>query len=229
MKLLQVVYLLLLMIVVISCNTSQKLVGLWQIEKVKVGTQEMTPIARWTRLNADSTQESGNGWFQHSMGNWQYVSKDEKIRLVNSNGLKDEFDAFKVVKATEEAMVWLREEEGASVEVNLKKIEKIPQAPSNKILGAWRLKVGKKETAVSYLFFRWDQVLVSRQRGNQKKYGIYKTHGHKQEVQFVYYEDPLRQEDWTYRFNDNNNMVLESINKETETVLAYERIDYIPN
>ena len=51
-----------------SCTS--KIEGLWEIEKVKVGDKEMTPIARWVRLNPDKSQKSGNGWFQHSIGTW---------------------------------------------------------------------------------------------------------------------------------------------------------------
>ena len=60
-----------------SCKNEQTqkenaILGLWVVKKVKMGDQEMTPIARWMRFNKDSTQTSGNGWLQHSEGSWVF-------------------------------------------------------------------------------------------------------------------------------------------------------------
>ena len=45
-----------------SCKNQEvhelKVDGLWTVTKVKVGEQEMTPIAKWMQFNADSTQTS---------------------------------------------------------------------------------------------------------------------------------------------------------------------------
>ena len=55
-----------------SCNNKLeekvKIDGLWLVTKVKVGIKERTPISRWMKFNKDSTQTSGNGWLQHSVG-----------------------------------------------------------------------------------------------------------------------------------------------------------------
>lgn len=219
---------LLTILIASSCQTNVKLVGLWQIDKVKVGSQEMTPVARWTRINKDNTQESGNGWQQHSIGSWEYSQKEKQIDLVNYNGLKDEFGGFSVLTTTKEEMIWQRKEEGENVEITFKRIEKIPQAPSNKILGVWKLKNISKTKIQPYLFFRWDHILINRKDESGKKYGMYKTHGHKQELQIIYYEDPLRQESWNYKFSKDNSLVLESTSKEFKAVFEYERINYIP-
>lgn len=228
MKNAKIQLLLLSIILLSSCSMNQKIAGLWEIEKVKVGTEEMTPVARWTRLNKDNTQESGNGWRQHTVGKWAYDSKEKTINLLNENGLKDEFGGFQITEMGKQKMVWTRMEEGQSVAVYLNRIEKIPAAPFNKLLGVWRLKETTNNAAETYLFLRWDQIAISRTSSEDRKYGMYKTHGHKNELEIIYYEEPLRQEVWTYRFSASNDLILELKSKENKLQLEYERIDYIP-
>lgn len=124
-------------------------------------------------------------------------------------------------------MVWSREEEGQAVEVFLKKITSIPSAPANQLLGIWALKTSKATNSKDfkpYLFLRWDHLLINGSQPGEKKYGLYKTHGHKLELEIIYYEEPLRQEIWTYRFKGNDTLLL----KNEKIELEYERIDYIP-
>lgn len=211
----------------LACNTNSKMIGLWQIEKVSVGDMEMTPTAKWTRLNEDRSQSSGNGWHQHTVGSWNYDNKSRQIKLVSENGLKDEFGAFTVLEQDQKNMKWTREEEGEEVQIFLKKITKLPQAPFNTLLGVWKLQSDNKN-AISYLFFRWDQIAIHKKENQNKIYGMYKTHGHKNELQIIYYETPLRQEVWTYSFKDNDILLLENTSKEKPVKEVYERIDYIP-
>ncbi|MEM9820107.1 MAG: hypothetical protein AAF985_03515 [Bacteroidota bacterium] len=220
---------ILALILFTNCGIEKKLVGLWQIEKVKIGNQEMTPMARWTRLNKNKSQESGNGWFQHTIGQWTYDAQNNTIAITNSNGVKDEFEGFTINKVDNKKMIWSREEEGEQVIVTLKKTNKLPQATSNRLLGVWLLKTKnevKLEGSASYIFLRWDRIVVSRQESKSKQYGTYKTHGHKEELQIIYYEEPLRQEIWSYQFDGKNHLILEEINEKVK--LEYERIDYIP-
>ena len=41
--------------------------GMWLVTRVDVGTEIMTPVARWFRL-AKGHHVSGNGWQQHTFG-----------------------------------------------------------------------------------------------------------------------------------------------------------------
>lgn len=217
---------LLSLFILTSCKTNKTLEGLWLVEKVKVGDQEMTPNAKWTRLNADQSQESGNGWKQHSIGTWEIDSESQTLYFVTSNGIKDEFGGFTYEKSGADRMTWSREEEGAEVNIYLKKITKLPQAPADALFGVWQAKDDPE--AKSYLFFRWDQILVSKKSNQNRKFGMYKTHGHKPEVQIIYYEDPLRQEVWTYRFKENRDLVLSIEGEGEKHEKVYSRIDYIP-
>jgi hypothetical protein len=164
----------LLLIMISGCSPKKKIIGLWQIEKVQMGTQEMTPIAKWTKFNKDRSQESGNGWIQHTVGQWSYSAKEKTIIMDNTYGPRDELGGFKVEEIGRNNMVWSRREEGQTVTVKFKRIDKLPTAPANKLIGVWDLK-GEYQTG---LFFRWDQIVV-KYIGENKKYGCYKTHGHK--------------------------------------------------
>ena len=224
-------YLFLVLLIFSSCGVNKQLEGLWQIEKVEVGNQEMTPIAKWARLNKDQTHESGNGWNQHSIGSWNYNSKENKIMISNENGLEDAFGGFTIKQLSQEKMTWWRVEEGEEVTVHLNKINNIPSSPANTLLGVWKLNSNPKEVSnenISYLFLRWDNILVSRQENEGRRYAAYKTHGHKNEVEFIYYEDPLRLERWEYSFDGKNTLLLSKNDEGKITELRYERINYLP-
>lgn len=65
---LRLFFTLLILLSLPACEGKPSIDGLWLVKSVKVGGDEMTPNGRWMRFNTDSTQESGNGWFQHSVG-----------------------------------------------------------------------------------------------------------------------------------------------------------------
>ena len=212
-----------------DCGTQKKIVGLWQIEKVSIEKEELTPVAKWTKLNKDNSQESGNGWMQHSVGTWIYDQSRREISITNTNGIKDEYGGFHL-EFDQENMIWKRKEEGQNVQVVLKKINKIPRSQSNQLLGIWKLitkEENKLEDSKTYLHFRWDQILINKAKENIRKVGMYKTHGHKNELQVIYYEDPLRQEIWNFRIHQNILTLISSRNDNHE--MKYERINYIPN
>lgn len=215
-----------------SCGVNNQLAGLWQIEKVTIGNEEMTPVAKWTRINKDKTQESGNGWNQHTIGTWEYDKSSKKIELKNTNGIMDVYEGFKVLDINKENMLWSRKEEGEIVQVYLKKIKKIPKAPFNELLGIWQLSTIQEDTLdnlASYLFLRWDNILIDKKAKEGKKYGMYKTHGHKNELQIIYYETPLREVKWNYSFNKSGVLSLEREENGKSIKQEYERKNEIPN
>ncbi len=214
-----------------SCTVNKQLEGLWQIEKVKIGDEEMTPIAKWTRINSDNTQESGNGWNQHVIGNWEYDKASNKIELTNSNGIEDEYPGFTITEISGEKMLWSRQEDGQTVDVYLMKIDKLPAAPFNELLGVWQLQSNietSAENSTSYLFLRWDRILIDEKETEDRKYGIYKTHGHKNELQIIYYETPLRSVTWNYNFKEDGTLVLEKEENGKSEKQEYKRINHIP-
>ncbi len=208
-----------------SCKSSKKntsIEGLWLVEKVQMGTQEMTPIARWTRFNANHTQSSGNGWLQHSVGSWDF--KDNKLRVENSNGITDKFEPFHVSMEGEK-MIWKRKEEKDTVQVFLKKITELPASKGNDLLGLWKL-VGYAENGVdatskinvperAMIHFRWDNVYVQHNMPAGKRTGVYKIHGHKPEIQMINYGKGNSFDFWEFEIS-NDTLRMTSTDKTTE-------------
>ena len=84
------------LLLLISCNKedNNSIVGLWEVEKVSMGDHSMTPIARWMKFESDNTQVSGNGWLQHSYGNWSLTGKD--LSVEDFNGVSDNTNPFSI-------------------------------------------------------------------------------------------------------------------------------------
>jgi|AVFP01.1.fsa_nt_gi hypothetical protein len=178
LTLISVVFMTSLSLTFTSCepSTKSKLSGLWTITRVEVGDQEMTPNARWVRFYDDGTQESGNGWQQHSIGTWQYDAKLLLLKIENTNGLKDPFDAFQV-DLKGDKMSWYRAEEGQETNIFLERIDRIPASEGDQLMGFWT-----SDSAV--LFIRWDKRYVWSM-DTLRNAGIYHVHGHRNEIQFI--------------------------------------------
>ena len=214
----------------ISCNQEKAkhpMVGLWEITKVTIDGEENTPQGKWMRFNADSTQESGNGWLQHSRGTWKLDAATNELFLYQANGWKDEFENFKVAFAGED-MTWSRTEEGQKVDVFMKRVEKIPQRQADELYGVWQLysttidSIQMKAIDKTTIFFRWDKMFVAQDEQN-RSFGIFKTGSHKQEVEMVYYNPECTREYWDYSVK-NNILKLEAKNSEKKTIQTYQRI-----
>ena len=225
-----------------SCNNTLeekvKIDGLWLVTKVKMGENEMTPVAKWFRFNSDSTQTSGNGWLQHSFGKWSFNSNTNKLSTTNDNGVTDTAEPF-TVRFENQNMIWSRTEEGENVQVFMKRTDKIPTSEGNKLMGLWKLDTIKFKThqddyksfkkiipfSKASLFLRWDNTYVKQISKQEKEYGIYKIHGHKAEIQMVNYGKNPK---FTfYRFSiTKERLTLE--NTEGNEELVYQRIHQFP-
>jgi len=189
----------------------QNVAGLWQVQEVKVGDETMTPVARWMRFNEDNTQESGNGWLKHSEGNYEYNSTDSTLKMVDINGTADNNPPFQI-DVQEDQMTWTRMEDGQKVHVRLKPIDQLPASPANKLLGLWEINQSEGNTTdqeQGTFFIRWDNIFVYTHPSGEKKYGVYKCHGHKNEIELIYYGDECRREWWAFKYQDDQ---LEFIN-----------------
>ncbi|WP_319501065.1 hypothetical protein [uncultured Draconibacterium sp.] len=218
-----------------GCVYKPTIEGLWVVEKVNVGDQEMTPNARWTRFNADHSQESGNGWFQHSYGTWSLNAETNELSVVNENGIKDRAEPFKVTLEKDQ-MIWTRNEDGQNVEVLLKRSDNLPATFGDELLGLWKLeeavgdgvyfeaedaKVGKAS-----IFFRWDGRFDIRS-GKGRVHGVYNVHGHKPEVELIPYGGNLNRDFWTIDFYENT-ITLKLLNSETTVERKFSRINEFP-
>jgi len=212
-----------------SCQKQASLEGMWLVEKVSMGDQSMTPIARWMHFKTNNTQVSGNGWLQHSYGTWSL--ENNQLFVEDTNGITDNPDPFSV-EIQENTMIWTRVEDEQEVKVSLKRIEELPQSSGNKLIGLWKLTSfvsdGNDMTVVinpdgkSMLHLRWDNTYVRHNMPQGKKYGIYKIHGHKPEIQLVNYGNEPQFSFWTFSF-DEDQLTLTSA--DSKSVMKFERIN----
>lgn len=219
-----------------SCSISNKIQGTWVVENVKVGNDTMTPMGKWVKFQKDHTQTSGNGWVQHTIGTWKYHDKTDQLEFLQTNGFKDEFGPFDV-EIGKGKMVWKREEEGQPVKVSLRKTDLIPQSPADKLLGVWDLEsVTENGNDISknydpeqkrYLFLRWDKIFTIQHSPKGRIMGLYKTHGHRQDIQMVYYGETPKIENWQYEVTENQLILSASIDDE-KLRKVYKRIDFFP-
>lgn len=211
--------------------------GLWVVEKVTVGDQVMTPVAKWVRLDADGTQFSGNGWLQHTTGTWQLNEQTSELSFTSEPGPEDDFGAFKV-KYDAQHMTWERMEEGEKVVVALVRTNALPQSPADQIQGLWDLdKVVNKNEDITrqydpndkiYVFMRWDRVVVKRTAAGEKVNGIWQINAHQPELQLVNYSNKDNNEKWRIAFSDHA-MVWTGMDEDNkDLILTYHRIKVFP-
>ncbi len=215
----------------ISCKKKPTMDGLWLVKSVTVGKEEMTPNSRWMRFNSDSTQQSGNGWLQHSNGTWTLTQN--KLKIENTNSLNDPFEAFDIT-FDDHKMTWKRIEDAQPVTVNLEKIAKLPLAYNDQLLGLWKLDkaVGngsffsETENSIDYLFFRWDKRFVIR-NANGRHSGVYQVNGHKPQVTLFPYDESIERCNWEIMY-EKNQITLKKLNVDSIVTRRFERIYDFP-
>ena len=228
----QTIFLVIAISILNSCTDKPKIEGLWQVEKVEVGKEEMTPVARWVRFNADFSQEAGNGWLQHSIGTYDFNLSSNQLSIENTNGFEDTNEPFSV-RLEDEKMQWSRQEEGQNVIVHLKRADKLPMSPGNQLMGVWQLKkVTKDDQDISttmnpdgkrFLFLKWDRLFNIQNTPEGRLSGVYRIHGHKSKLELTYFGDDCIREYWDFEISDTT-LKLISVNTTAEIVKEYERI-----
>jgi len=204
-----------LIILLLSCSFSihaqkENLIGFWEIENVEVGEENMTPVAKWTKINADGTYQSGNGWLQNSKGTWNYDNENNKYSATDSLDIFDEFGGF-IVSFDQKKMFWEREEEGMQVKVTLGPIHELPMATSDYLEGMWQL-VDMSEKGQSILedfenaqehklFIRWDRMYMKFSPEGKKLTGYWHINGHKPEITLLPHQADENVESWRVEVN----------------------------
>ena len=155
--------------------------GFWLVTKVTVGTREITPVARWFRLD-NGKQVSGNGWVQHSFGTYKFDKTKSEVLFVTMNEPEDEYGAFKVVR-TGPLMTWSRKEENEMVVVELKPVTELPMSPADEAKGLWILSSAvNNDLDVTktfdpdhkhFLFIRWDHQYVKQINAHERVSGYW--------------------------------------------------------
>lgn len=236
MKTISAILLLISTIIFFSCESrnNESINGLWEVKLVTSGKEGRTPNARWMRFNADSTQQSGNGWLQHSIGTWSYNERNKELFIHNENGLIDTNGPF-IVRMNNDTMYWNRVEEGEKIVVKLEKTEVLPTTYSDKLLGLWQLdeakgdgdyfKQGKHPN--NYIFFRWDRRIVLGTPSG-RIHGVYNVHGHKAELELIPYNEDLKRSFWTINYNENS-ITIKLLNSDNAVERTFTRIHNFPN
>lgn len=198
-----------------SQTNEADLIGLWEITQVTVSNEHMTPIAKWVAFKADHTHRGGNGWVQHSIGTWHFDQNKSALNILTTNGIEDPYPPF-IVSQNDNGMQWKREEDGQAVIVFLKKIEEIPAAYSDKMMGLWQVVSIENEGGDSIIPFTKDAKLFMRidrrfsiHLPSGRKRGIWHAHAHRQQVQLLSDEGDAADTSWNVSF-DGEKMVWEN-------------------
>ena len=197
--------------------------GLWNITKVLVGGETMTPVAKWSRFECTDTLGpvrkgsvvNGNGGIINFRGHWQYNEEEQLLSSFNEAGAKDDYGPFSVENPSREKMVWRRMEEGQPIEVHLSRTRQLPKAPWDKIVGLWF--IAESSDGLSFRpgerwFIRWDRVFVRRASEDNRviRNGIWHLHAHRPQLTLWNNDQAEENTLWTISFEGANTMQWES-------------------
>jgi hypothetical protein len=228
---------LIILFLISSISKAQPVVGFWKVEKVEIGDFELTPIAKWIKINLDSTYQSGNGWLQNMEGKWIFDSRIMTYLSVGFNGIKDEFGPFSVTYK-DEAMIWKRAENGDSVVILLDRITKLPKLPADEITGLWELKeiiknnlskTGSFEAEeIKYIFLKWDRRYWSRKFNNKRTFGYWHINGHRPELTLIDDQKDKANEKWNILVKDRELKMIGISDSNKNSVRKYRSISEFP-
>lgn len=195
------------------CAQQHSINGLWGVCKVEVGTANMTPVAKWFRINPDGSIQAGNGWLQNSSGTWQYNSKTNIFSTVDSVGITDKFGGFQLTLSGD-TMFWERLEGDDLVRVTLLPIQTLPKAPADHLQGLWDLIEVKQNDSSSVstldtmhmhrLFIRWDRLYINFSSVGERHFGYWHVHGHRSELTLIPMRESQNKAQWTFEVNTHN-------------------------
>jgi len=213
------------------------LTGLWEIRSVTVGNEEMTPVARWTRIHANGTLESGNGWMQHTRGTYSYDPVSREFMPDNPLGVQDEAGPF-TVSFEDGKMIWRREEDGLRVVVVSEKVEELPMTPADLLNGLWDLagvtvrgedlNVMTDPDNQHYIYFGWDRIYRARNAEGKRITGYWHVNAHHPQLVLLPHQENGEPLTWTIEVGREVlrlTGVSESIQGEVRT---YRRQDHWP-
>ncbi len=216
---------------------AQDVTGLWEIKKVLVGGQTMTPVAKWTNIHKNGSYQSGNGWLQNSEGTWAFDKSKKLYTPTETNGIKDEFGPF-TVEFNNDTMTWLREEEGMIVTVTLEKINKLPKSTADRMVGLWDLQdvIKNGESIIAtidpnhkhYIFIRWDRLYIERTSQGERSTGYWHIHGHKPEVTLLNHDKKKPPKTWKVSTSTNEIKMIGISDSNKDIEMIYKRIYQFP-
>lgn len=218
--------------------TAQPVTGFWGITKVEVGDREMTPVARWTRIETDGTYRSGNGWQQNSVGNWSFDEEAGLFHPVEKDWIVDDFGPFTVVFEGKDAMRWSRTEDGMEVKVTLNRIEELPMSVADRLKGLWDLDSASREGAdittrfdpedKYYLLIRWDRVYIERSADGERTSGIWHMDSHRPHLSLLSHVEGVDARNWRASVSGDELRLTAMSDADKGIELVFRRINRFP-
>jgi hypothetical protein len=214
-----------------------KIDGLWIVKALKINNEDFTINKKWLRFGADSTQTSGNGWQQHTVGSWSYQKDSNMLTIKNDNNFNDFLEYKNPFKVTidENSMTLQGIDRGKDVTIVLERSTKLPTTEANKLVGLWKFNaifVDDKEVSDSlnptkkgmiYLGWENDYILYNYPEG--EKYGIFKTHSMRNQIDLINSSRTPAYQYYKFSLEDDQ-LVLKSTNSNKEIKLT--RIHQFP-
>lgn len=189
---------------------AQEMEGLWLVQKVEVGSKNMTPNAKWFDLKAGGIYESGNGWLKNGEGTWAFDANTSELKTKETYFLDQKAPPFKVSFLSSTEALWTRNEDGMTVQVFLKKASKKPMSRMDLAYGLWKAESGELDFN---LLIRWDRIY--ERRGNtDRKTGYWIAHAHRAEIVFLPHVAGATPETWKMEFEGLKTMTLTAISPE---------------
>ncbi len=191
-----------------------QITGRWKVDRVMVGSEVMTPVAKWFEINLEDSSGvqhsgsllSGNGGLINTRGSWSFNAAHHELLPSNELDETDPYGPFKV-KFDQGNMIWHRIEEEQEVSVSLVKVEEIPLAPWDQIVGFW------KDSENHKWFIRWDRVYIRRSATDNQivETGIWHINGHRPELMLINDQAGSPKKKWNIQFDGSDQMLWQSL------------------
>lgn len=210
--------------------------GLWEVRRVTVGNDVMTPTGKWVRLE-DGKQTTGNGSIEHTYGSYQFNKKTSALTLITENDPNEDFGPFTVTKFGANAMTWIRIEEGQTVTVELTRIRNLPVTPADAIHGLWDLERAMKGNeditnqldpqSKYWMFVRWDRI-YQISTGTERINGYWYINAHQPELRLMRFGREQEEDKWEVSFVVGKLVLLGISDSNKDQVLTFGRLTQFP-
>lgn len=228
------------MLILLCCTVvlhAQDVSGLWEVRRAEVGSEMMTPIARWFRLAPDGSLVSGNGGIVHSRGRWEYNPKAGTLQVFNPV-LADDFGPFSVW-SDGDSMRWSRVEEGQPVTIVLDRVTEVPEASWDRLVGIWRYagSTGADDGMFVdagenwFVYFGWDRRFRSGHHPpGFPPWGIWHVHAHRPELRLLSDAGDAADQRWRFTVaNDTLRWFELTPDRDTPMSVTFHRIRRFPD
>lgn len=215
---------------------SQNLTGIWLVEKVQVGDEQMTPVSKWFNFHENGKYESGNGWLQNTIGTWSYDPEAQEFSATNKLGIKDEAGPFKI-ETKGKTMVWSRMEEGSNVKIYLQQIQSIPPSYTDLLPGLWKLTESSEPsesvtsgplTGLKHVFIRWDRIYRATDQDSKSKTGYWHVNGHRPELTLLPHQTETDAASWRIQVSEKELELTGISDSNKDQVKKFIRIHQFP-